>query len=385
MNACNICGHNDFIFNRVFNQYPVGNIYSKYPVKNGDYCSDLSLVQCKCGHVMAKSSIPLADLYSENYAYINDSTGVIARRCIGFNFLKKNLILNKFNLILDIGCGQLDFLRLIKSQFFADKYIGIDPVALRESSSSKEIEFIHSNFKGDLIPKTDGTKLIVCDQVLEHIIDLSQFIFDINQMISENDFVYICVPSFDIIQNKLQFQEVIHEHVNYFTLQKINELFSKNGYSVIESISVRSMSRGYNYHLFRKTSKNEITNLEPRLGPLNLNHLFHRYETLLDICRDHIEELNEPVVGICASELTPTLAYHMKTDLGFCTRIYDTSFGKDKKYMPTIKPRIEFLDRIDADQKNFYYFVTAPIISSQVISFLSSKEVKNIIVPINIF
>jgi hypothetical protein len=53
--------------------------------------------------------------------------------------------------------------------------------------------------------------------------------------------------------------------------------------------------------------------------------------------------------------------------------------------MPTIKPRIEFLDRINADQKNFYYFVTAPIISSQVISFLSSKEVKNIIVPINIF
>jgi hypothetical protein len=380
---CNLCNSQESIFIKTFENYPLTNIYLDSYVESEKCLFDIEVRQCLCGHVFSESKY--SSFYTDSYSYNGSAPGVKARRGIGLAMLKKNLSTRNLNAIVDIGGGQLEMLRELEGHFQAIRRIAIDPVQLRDASdNTSNIEFYNEYFNGEnfKIKKSNSPSLFILDNVLEHIKNLDDFLYGVTKSTSKGDFIYVCVPSRDVITQKLQFQEIIHEHINYFSLESVVQIFGKFGFNQIAYLSDSTGHRGYNYHLFLKDNSAIKKIKAPYLefGPA-----FERYKLLLDTMLAQMNSISSDIFGVCASELTSTLAYHMDSDFSFCKAIYDTSPHKLKKYMPGVNSKIESMNDISNSLSDSYYFITAPTIAKYVIPNLNKYGVTNIILPIGIF
>lgn len=379
---CNICNSKDFIFNETFNDYPLTNIYTDECCAEKRYSYDIEICQCKCGHVFCNSKY--SNFYTDLYPYNGKAPGVQARRNCGIAMLQQHIKTKNLNAVVDIGGGQLEMVRETIKHWNVARKIVIDPTPLKDDTEvTDNIEFYNGYFNGKYfrIKDNDIPSLYILDNVLEHIRNLDECLQGIVECSYFGDYVYVCVPSRELITNKLQFQEIIHEHVNYFSLGSLERLFGRYGFHQVIAFCDSSGHRGYNHHLFVRTNSQTETLKE---SILNFSLAFDRYKTLLGLTLLQINCIDCDIYGVCASELTPTLAYHMRSDLSFCRYIMDTSPHKWNKYMPKVKPRIVTMDDISKLPKDAYYFVTAPTIAKLVLPNLNRYAVQNTILPIGI-
>ena len=384
MFSCGICGSSDILSEKILDEYPLTNIYTATYDASQKYCFDAVLRQCKCGHVQLSSDCDSSSIYAIDYPYNGEAVTVRARRNRGVDLINKHLSGTELNCIVDIGCGQLSMIKKLGERFNHRRLIAMDPVPLRTNVEIGKIEFINDYFTGQLNinENSDCPSLFVLDNVLEHIQDLRSFIDSVLKNTKIGDFVYVCVPSFDVICEKLQFNEIIHEHVHYFMINELNDFFNEHGFHTIESFSNQDDGRAYNFHIFTRAEGRQHSNiLINNSTKLNLSSSIHTYSEILKACRNSIESINAPVWGVCASELTPTLAYFMKSDIGFCRGIFDTSSHKSGKYMTGIRPIIMSMDEISKLDFDCYFFITAPNLVVPVINNLKKLNAKNFITP----
>lgn len=384
MTACPICRSQQKIASIKFSEYPITNIYLSERDISNKFTSDLFLSQCsQCSHIISDSSFDLLSIYSNEYGYNGTSSGVSRRRNSSVSFLKKNILPSVIGTILDIGCNNIEMLKLAKENFSPKRLIGIDPVKNKiNEHKENNIEYYNcffSEFNQDISSK--DTNLIIIDNVLEHIIDIHYFLEKLNEITKNGDLIYICVPSAEKMFEKLRFHEIIHEHIHYFSKRNINYLFNKYDFIEENSNSETILGRDYNLHLFKKcTTKKQIQSISFNL---NLDTAYEKYKILLKATKEQIENINERIFAVCASELTPTLAYHMNSNLEFCNYIYDSSSHKFEKFMPGITPQIIDINRMKRDiNTNDYVLITFPNIASEVVKNMNNSDIKNnIIIP----
>ena len=276
-------------------------------------------------------------------------------------------------------------MKMISSSWKANHRIVIDPVPLRESPSNEDpITFINDYFNKSTIKieHSNLPNLFILDNVLEHVRDLKELINDIDEISSPQDFIYVCVPSLEGIVSKLQFQEIIHEHINYFSKERMNYLFSQFGYECLYQHTDLTGARGYNFHVFKKSKEIIAQNIMCQNNLSNIDKNFGLFMQYLSLTKEYLERCEQDIYAVCASELTPTLAYFMDTDFSFCKSIIDTSEHKLGKYFPTLVPRIDDMAEIVQDNYESTFFITAPQISGKVIANLNSQGAHNIVLPL---
>ena len=196
----------------------------------------------KCGFVYVSPTIAeneLADYYAYMSLYdmslyeFTDHNSLSQRinryqRIFAFvhDYIKKSQ--QELSYILDIGCSTGYLLSLFKTNGY--KVLGIDP-----SSKCKEIalqEYGVNIRTGtlDTIPiQNEKYDVIILSHVLEHIVDLSNFILKLKSILSPKGLIYIEVP--DIQNINLPFGYFSFEHVNYFSKSSLKNLMAKNGLS----------------------------------------------------------------------------------------------------------------------------------------------------------
>lgn len=364
---CPICSTSTFKFQETLRDYPLGNIYLENFDLGRNYLKDFTLSQCVCGHLMGYSFFPSEFFYNENYPYLGTSITVMERHIFGVNFCLGPNDQTNINNIIDIGCSSMNLLRNFKSTTkIQGDFVGIDPVPLNEIS--EDIYFINGFFeKSDytLTRVLDTPNLILLDNVLEHIVDLRDFLSKLVQWIHKGDLVYVCVPSLEIMINEMRFEEISHEHVHYFSMNQLNRLFSYFGFRLLRQSTKEIRSRGYNFVLFRFEETTSITSdFSPELNALNIEEMLNEFRCKLK----RIEFYPKfRYWGVCASELTPSIAYFMENSLDFLIAIFDTTDSKVGKYMPGVKTKIlPWSQLVEVPLSDFLY-VTVPNMRNSVI------------------
>jgi len=270
----------------------------------------------------------------------------------------------------------------LAQHFPNSRFIAIDPVPLRTTIENGNIEFINDYFQGQIdgINSSAAPNLLIMDNVLEHIQDLRVFMDGILANNCPGDYVYVCVPSFDLICKNFQFQEIIHEHIHYFKLNALNSFFEEYGFKSINSFSNKDDGPAYNYHLFKMEQHFHRKSAPGHDKPgFILGDALDIYRNILSTCNSAIIAANAPIWGVCASASTPTLAYFMESDLSFCNGILDTSSHKIDKYMPSVRPRIIGMDSIKSIGLDDYFFITAPHLTYPAIKNLKNFNAENFI------
>ena len=188
-------------------------------------------------------------------------------------FIKHNYNYKSFKSVLEIGPGDGVFLREIDKlkKFFYD----LNPNVNR--NLKKKFTFININ-------KTKKKFDLICaSHVLEHVLNPYLFLKNIKNHLSKNGVIFLEVPDFSYFSEPEKVEGFIYEHLHYFSLKSINNLFEKLNLEIvgmkrfIHTENKTCNSYAVNYLLnFKSNKKNKISKILHDKNKKEIN-LFKRY------------------------------------------------------------------------------------------------------------
>lgn len=368
--------------------YPLNSIYCAERTMNNQYRKNMNLYHCRsCGHFYAFSEVDINDLYNNDYLYSPSSPNVQERA----NFIDKELKKYsgiKFNRVIDIGCNDTTLLKKISKSIQANYYIGIDPAIPNAIVESPDTFILYKDFvQNIIIPHFDPNlpDLVISDQTFEHIPNLNEVVELIWQQTSNSSIISICVPSFEALMLKMNYNFVIHEHLHYFTLGRLVNLLESHGFSLKQHYIDYQTTSNFLFTVFKKEDKQIISDFNRLLhGLIDFDNSFFLFKKSIDLYKNVMKcvNKNELTFGFGASDLTGNLAYFIDTDFDGFNCILDDTESKQNKYIPFIVPNI--IAPKNEDYTTCNVVITAPQASRAIMNRLKEMKFKRIINPLGI-
>lgn len=135
--------------------------------------------------------------------------------------------------VIEIGAGSLNIAQRLTSQYNINKYLIFDP-AIKDSSTKENIHVSCNYFqKEELCNKK--VDLVLAFSVLEHVLEPVKLLIDLHDILlpSQGKAIF----SFPDIEQQFKngdFNALLHEHLNYFTMSTATSLFNRCGFNVLE-------------------------------------------------------------------------------------------------------------------------------------------------------
>ncbi|MEO1122854.1 MAG: class I SAM-dependent methyltransferase [Cyanobacteria bacterium J06639_16] len=132
--------------------------------------------------------------------------------------------------ILDIGCNDGSFLKALQHRGYA-RVSGIEPTKdASEKALEAGLDVYHGFFSQETADKfytPSSFDVVTTRQVLEHIVDLDDFLLGVNHILKEEGIFVIEIPDSEWNLDYLDYA-LWEEHVNYFTLKTLKQLLHKH-------------------------------------------------------------------------------------------------------------------------------------------------------------
>lgn len=213
----------------------LGNLYladfvsGKYKKKSKRY--PLSLVLCKnCSLLQLTHTTPPFTLYNERYGYYSGISSTMRNELFDVvSKAQKFVELLSGDIVLDIGCNDKTLLLSYTKKDITK--VGFDPVGKFAKGFKEENEiFINDYFSKRKFVKLLGNKkakVITAISMFYDIDDPNTFVKDVAQILAE-DGVFIIQQNY-IVEMLLNsaFDNIVHEHLCYYSLFAIEKLLAK--------------------------------------------------------------------------------------------------------------------------------------------------------------
>jgi 2-polyprenyl-3-methyl-5-hydroxy-6-metoxy-1,4-benzoquinol methylase len=220
ISICRACG---FAF---ANNLPSQNEYIEYYSQNDKYT-----------YTAAKNGIPegLKRLHTEGYTVID-------------KYIQEK-DKNKSDVrILDVGCATGHFLNIFKSHGYIHVTgVDLNPVYALVAKEDHDIEVILKPLEE--IEFQNKYDVIILSGVLEHIADLRSFIKNIARLLENDGLIFAEQPDLALFSKNVvePFLEFSVEHINYFTVKSLANLFSASGLRIIYSENKKTYLNSYDF------------------------------------------------------------------------------------------------------------------------------------------
>ena len=231
---CLLCGSPLADADRIFSCENMPGSAQDIPSKeelDNDHGIDLTLVQCKyCGLVQ----IPTEPVhyYKKVIRAGGSSTTMVALRKHQYEDLIKHFDLYGKK-ILEVGCGQGEFLRIWKK--YDVRAVGIEFDAALVSKARGEGLEVYKAFADNAATELPEAPFdaFVQFNFLEHQPHPNEMLQCIYHNLTEDGVGLVTVPSLEyILQNG--YYEIIKDHIVYYSKETLQFLFRKNGFEVID-------------------------------------------------------------------------------------------------------------------------------------------------------
>ena len=216
-----------------------------HTLPEGSPCSGYDVVVCKqCGFAFA-DHIPNAAAFAAYYERFSrsksdysgqDDSPCNKERFVAIADYLCRVIKDKNLRIIDIGCSRGGLLAQLKKRGFTD-VSGLDPSHLC-ARAVQELYNIQVD-TGTLVSNNlaqHSFDLVILVGVMEHIPDLDNSMHFLSRLLADNAQVFVEVPdatSFHCVADA-PFQEFSIEHINFFSLPSLANLFSRHGFAAQE-------------------------------------------------------------------------------------------------------------------------------------------------------
>jgi SAM-dependent methyltransferase len=367
--TCRICNGN------VEGVLDLGNIYpSNFIPKNDSELNytkqPLKLVKCtQCDLVQLEKNPPLDSMYRQYWYKSSLNKSMVASLQNVIDSIEYIIPIEDNDVVVDIGCNDGTML----SQYSNKKLIkvGFDPALnLKEEASSHCDLFINDYFDAarySLPIKAKVATAIACFYDLE---DPNKFIEDVKSILQSNG---VFVIQFTDLLNTMWingFDNIVHEHIEYYSFKVICDLMEKHGLEVFDA-EMNNVNGGSIRAFIGFKGVHTVSHSV--IDTLNIEDAYmDKFENPFTSFKERVESIKETTVSFIKKEARSgkrifvmgastkgnTLLQYFGLDNTLIQ--YACEVNKDKYGLKTLGSNIEIISEEEALQMNPDYFLILP-------------------------
>ena len=324
---------------------------------------NLKLLMCKkCKTLQLSNSLDPKFLFKK-YLWVTGTSEAAQNHANKFYKLASRYLSKKSN-ILEIASNDGTFLHPFKNKNY--NVIGVDPAKnIAEIANSNNIntlpKFFSYNLSKEIKRKYKNFSFIFARNVIPHVKNIHSIVKGISNLSDKNTKVAIEFHYSKYILDELQYDSIYHEHIFYFSIKTISELFSKYSLNPVD-VFLSPISGGSLILIFSMSSNIKSKNLiklEKEEEKMKLNTL----DTWLIFAKDSknhsivfrdkvIHEFNKnkkKLFGYGASARSSTLLNFCKLNNKYFQFIIDQNPLKRNLYTPGSNIKIINLNDAKSD------------------------------------
>jgi hypothetical protein len=228
--------------------------------------------------------------------------------------------------------------------------------------------------------------LVVSTHTFEHIDEPKAEIQRLMAAAAPDALFVFEVPSFDTLMAISRFDQVFHQHLQYFSLASFQKM--------VEDLGCRVVAHSFNYYYWGGTMLVAFRRKASAAGEKKrftvhsekaVSESLARFRGQLRELNSAIDSLDDtPLYGYGAAQMLPTLAYHMGTDLSGLKAVLDDDPRREGLLYPGLAPRIE-KPAAEFSLEGAAALITALDSVRPILRRVISLRPKRILLPLNIF
>lgn len=233
--ACRSCGKTNLITILSLGRTPLANaLLTAEELDQPELIYPLDLAFCaSCKLVQITETVPPEKLFKE-YLYFSSFSDTMLRHAqelVGRLIQLRHL--DSKSLVIEIASNDGYLLQYYKNKEIP--VLGIEPainiakVAQDERGISTLCEFFSVELARKLIEQGKKADVIHAHNVLAHVADLNGFVAGIGLLLKRSGIAVIEVPYLKDLIDHCEFDTIYHEHLCYFSLTALNNLFQRHG------------------------------------------------------------------------------------------------------------------------------------------------------------
>jgi nucleoside-diphosphate-sugar epimerase len=324
----------------------------------------LEYVFCEsCSLSQIIETLPAEKLFGEDYLYFSSySADLLEHSKRNAEELIESLNLGKDSLVVELASNDGYMLKN-----FVEKDIpvlGIDPAPKQaEVANAAGVRTLCEFFGEDLAKKVrqehGPADLIMANNVLAHVTDTHGFVAGMAELISDEGTICIEAPyAVDLIDHN-EFDTIYHEHLCYFTVHSLVELFSRHGLSLNDVRRIPIHGGSLRLYVQKKKAVGESVKsmlaeeIERGVTTLPYYSAFgDRVMKLRESLRDMLVKLRDEgkrvaAYGAAAKGTIMLNFVGVGTDLIECA--YDRNPHKHNRLMPGVRVPVRSLEQLRED------------------------------------
>jgi nucleoside-diphosphate-sugar epimerase/SAM-dependent methyltransferase/quercetin dioxygenase-like cupin family protein len=324
------------------------NLLSKINEKYKSHPLELNLCK-KCYNCQLSYSADPKKLFS-NYLYLSStSSSFIDHFKNAAKKYKKILKLNTEDQIIDIGSNDGAALKAFKELGFKN-ILGVEPAKnLVKLANDNGINTIEGFFNNDLIKKINiKANLILASNVFAHVDNIQEITDCIFKLLKQNGVLIIEVQYLLNTLMDCTFDNIYHEHVNYWSILSLNNFFNNKKAKIFKVEKINTHGGSIRVYISKNSkikidaSVKKLLNEEIKLGISKLN-IYEKFKQKVFDKRKKIrnkiqaiKESKKTIIGYGAPAKATTALnfYNLSKEIDF---IIDDNQLKNDKYIPGTK------------------------------------------------
>lgn len=237
---------------------PLANSFLTSPVEfDGESSYPLAVTACPgCGLAQLTYTVPAEQLYRE-YIYVSSTSEAV--RLHGDHLaadLSSRYGWGSSDLLVEVASNDGTVLKAFQKRGL--QVLGVEParnvVAIAQAAGvPTELDFFTDESAAALSARVGSAAGILARHVFAHVDDLDDFLRGVLRLLRDNGIFVIEVPYFGTLVDNLEFDTVYHEHLSYFALQPLEQLFAKHGLIVVDVEPVSLHGGSIILHIGRDT------------------------------------------------------------------------------------------------------------------------------------
>lgn len=242
---CAICGSEEFITVLDYGKVPLAGVFPKKEELNTITRYDLSLLYCPKCHLLQTNRIINADFLFKDYRYLS-SVSLQKHFNEYAQYLVDTFKLTENSEVIEIGSNDGVLLEPLHN-------LGIRPVGFEPSDNVSQMaidrgcKIIHDYFNYETAQKyfkKNKFDLITSSNTFAHVDNIQSVVKGIHYTLKKTGHFIFEVHYGKNIIEELQYDNVYHEHIYYYTITALHQLFRMNDMTIInvEEISLHSGS-----------------------------------------------------------------------------------------------------------------------------------------------
>lgn len=284
---CRYCGeelHHEFI--DLHNSPPSNSYLNKAQLDEPEVLYPIKLYICgNCFLVQIDEYKKSNEIFNSEYAYFSSYSSVWLEHSKKYvNMIIERLNLGKDSYVIEIACNDGYLLQYFKETNIS--CLGIEPTAsTARVAKEKGIEVLEIFFYADTAQELKKADLIVGNNVLAHVPDISNFVKGLKIALKQNGTITLEFSHLLALIKFNLFDTIYHEHFSYLSLMTVQKIFNSEELKIydVEELPTQGGSlRIYITHsenslIVIKDSVNEIIAKEKAAG-LDTIEGYHGFE-----------------------------------------------------------------------------------------------------------